>query len=72
MDVISPRELQVVQLIADGLTGKEIGQRLGIGESTVETHVEHVRTKLEARSRPHIVARAIAMGLIPSGSEADR
>ncbi|MGH2686086.1 MAG: response regulator transcription factor [Actinomycetota bacterium] len=71
MDVLTPRELQVVQLIASGLTGKEVGARLGIGESTVETHVEHIRIKLDARSRPHIVARAIAMGLIPSGRDGD-
>ena len=69
MDVLTPRELQIVRLIADGLTGKEVGASLGIGESTVETHVEHIRTKLEARSRPHLVAKAIAAGLIPVGVE---
>jgi DNA-binding CsgD family transcriptional regulator len=66
VDTISPREVQVVQLIAEGLTGREVGERLGISESTVETHVEHVRTKLGARSRSHIVAKAISMGLITS------
>ena len=65
MDVLSPREIEVVQLIADGLTGREAGERLGISESTIETHVEHIRDKLGARSRPHMVAKALSMGLIP-------
>ena len=64
MAILTTRELQIVQLIADGLTGREVGGRLGISESTVETHVEHIRVKLDARSRPHIVAKAIGMGLI--------
>lgn len=52
----SPRQLEVLQLIADGLTNAEIGARLFLGEETVKKHVARILAKLQARSRAHAVA----------------
>ena len=50
------RELEVLQLVADGLVNREIGQRLFLSEETVKSHVRHLLAKLQARSRAHAVA----------------
>ena len=53
---LTPREQQVVPLVAGGLTNREIAARLGIAERTVDGHVEHILTKLDMRSRAQIAA----------------
>jgi DNA-binding NarL/FixJ family response regulator len=45
------RELEVLQLISDGLVNREIGTRLFLSEETVKSHVRHLLAKLQARSR---------------------
>jgi DNA-binding CsgD family transcriptional regulator/tetratricopeptide (TPR) repeat protein len=50
------RELEVARLVAEGLTNKEIGARLGIAERTAETHVQHIVTKLDLRGRSQLAA----------------
>jgi DNA-binding NarL/FixJ family response regulator len=60
----SPRELAVLQLVADGFGNREIGLRVGVAEGTVATHLHHVMTKLEARNRAHAASIAIRSGLI--------
>jgi len=50
-DSLSPTELRVTELVVEGLTYREIGERLGISRRTVETHVAHVFTKLGVASR---------------------
>jgi DNA-binding CsgD family transcriptional regulator len=50
------RELEVARLVAQGLTNKEIGTRLGIAERTAETHVQRIVTKLDLRGRSHLAA----------------
>jgi DNA-binding NarL/FixJ family response regulator len=52
----SAREIEVLQLIADGLANREIGDHLHLSEETVKSHVRHLLAKLEARSRAHAVA----------------
>jgi hypothetical protein len=47
------REIEVLQLVADGLVNREIGQRLFLSEETVKSHVRHLLAKLQARSRAH-------------------
>jgi DNA-binding CsgD family transcriptional regulator len=54
---LTPREQQVMQLVAEGLTSARIATELGIAPATVRTHVEHVREKLGARTRAEAVAR---------------
>ena len=60
----TPRELEVLQLVADGLVNREIGQRLFLSEETVKSHVRHLLAKLQARSRAHAVAVGYRRGLI--------
>ncbi len=58
------RESQVLQLVADGLVNREIGERLFLSEETVKSHVRHLLAKLQARSRAHAVAIGYRRGLI--------
>ena len=58
------REIEVLQLISDGLVNREIGQRLFLSEETVKSHVRHLLAKLQARSRAHAVAIGFRRGLI--------
>jgi DNA-binding CsgD family transcriptional regulator len=58
------REIQVLQLVADGLVNREIGQQLFLSEETVKSHVRHLLAKLQARSRAHAVAVGFRRGLI--------
>ena len=61
---LTDRERQVLQCIAQGLSSKQCAQELGIAPRTVERHVENLRNKLNARNKPHLVARALAAGHI--------
>ena len=56
-------EQEVVRLVAFGWTGREIADELRISEDTVRTHVRNALRKAQARSRAHLVARAVAGGL---------
>jgi len=61
---LTGRELEVLQLMARGLTNRQIGRRLGISEHTVKFHAGGVLGKLGARSRAEAVARASGLGWI--------
>ena len=58
------REIEVLQLVSEGLVNREIGQRLFLSEETVKSHVRHLLAKLQARSRAHAVAVGFRRGLI--------
>ncbi len=58
------REVEVLQLISDGLVNREIGQRLFLSEETVKSHVRHLLAKLQARSRAHAVAVGFRRGIL--------
>ena len=62
--LLSERESEVLRLIADGLTGPEIGARLHVSSSTVKTHVASVLEKLGVSDRAAAVAEAMRRGLI--------
>ena len=51
---VSPRELEVARLIAEGLSNRAIAGRLGLSERTIEAHVEHILEKLGFRSRARV------------------
>jgi two-component system, NarL family, nitrate/nitrite response regulator NarL len=61
---LSPRELEVLELTAEGLTSAEIGRRLYIGTSTVKTHLQRAYEKLGVSDRASMVAEAMRRGLI--------
>jgi DNA-binding CsgD family transcriptional regulator/pimeloyl-ACP methyl ester carboxylesterase len=54
--VLTPREHEIAELVGDGLTNTEIGERLGIGHRTVESHLERIRAKLGLVSRTDLAA----------------
>lgn len=59
---LSRREAEIVHLVALGATGPEIADDLGISHDTVRTHVRNAMSKLGARSRAHLVAKAMGEG----------
>ncbi|QUQ66496.1 multidomain-containing protein family protein [Kutzneria sp. CA-103260] len=63
---LSQRELDVAMLTAEGLTNREIAVRLSISERTVETHLLHIRTKLDLRTRAQVAAWAVERGRVSS------
>lgn len=63
-EALTPRELEVLGLLAEGLPNKTIAQRLGVSESTVKFHVNAILGKLGAQSRTEAVTRATRLGLI--------
>ena len=62
---ITPRELEVLGLIAAGMTNKEIAEKLFVSENTVKTHAASVFEKLQAKRRTQAVQIAKQAGLIP-------
>jgi len=64
LEDLTPRESEVLQLLAEGLTNKAIGQRLAISDHTVKFHVNAILSKLGAQSRTEAVVQATRAGLI--------
>jgi DNA-binding NarL/FixJ family response regulator len=61
---LTPRELEVLTLLADGYGQREIGERLVISSNTVGTHIQHILDKLRVHSRAQAVAAAYRNGLL--------
>lgn len=61
---LSIRELEVLQLLAQGLTNREIAQTLTLSASTVKNHVEHILTKLGVSDRTQAAVHAFELGLL--------
>jgi DNA-binding NarL/FixJ family response regulator len=61
---LTARELEILQLIAEGLTAEKIGRRLSISAATVRTHIYRLLRKLNARDRAHAVALSFRMSLL--------
>lgn len=64
LEELTPRELEVLHLLAEGLTNKAIAERLKISEHTAKFHVNAILGKLDAQTRTEAVARAARLGLI--------
>lgn len=62
---LTPRQAQMVRLIAEGLTDKEIAYRMGIAHATAQKHASNLLERLDARNRAHAVA--IAFGVVREG-----
>ncbi len=62
-DSLTPREKDILRLIAEGLSNKMIGRRLDISDGTVKVHVKHLLKKLNLRSRVEVAVWAVEEGL---------
>ncbi len=65
VEPLSERELEVLRLLAEGCTNREVGERLVISLSTVKGHISNIIGKLDARNRTEAVARARQLGILP-------
>jgi DNA-binding NarL/FixJ family response regulator len=61
---LTPREFEVLELIRDGKKNKQIADRLGIAETTVNFHIKNIVEKLHANDRTHAVTLALRRGLL--------
>jgi DNA-binding NarL/FixJ family response regulator len=62
-EALSSRELQVVQLVAEGLSNKQIGARLGLSDKTIKNHVSHILAKLQLKARTQVAIMALRDGI---------
>jgi DNA-binding NarL/FixJ family response regulator len=65
IEALTPRELQVLRMLADGLGNKEIAGQLNISDHTVKFHVAQILAKLRAASRTEAVSIGIRRGIVP-------
>jgi LuxR family maltose regulon positive regulatory protein len=66
VELLSERETEILQLIAEGLTNPEIANRLFLSLHTVKTHTRNIYSKLDVHNRTEAVARARVVGILPS------
>jgi DNA-binding NarL/FixJ family response regulator len=64
LEPLTPREEEVLDLLAEGLSNKEIASRLHLTEGTVKNYVSAIIAKLQANDRTHAVVTAIRRGLV--------
>lgn len=67
-ELLTQRELEIIGLLAEGFVKKEIAKHLGIGYSTVDTHVAHIYEKLDVSNAPAAIHQAHVQGLLPPES----
>ncbi|MCX7522340.1 response regulator transcription factor [Microbacterium sp. STN6] len=67
LEALTPREVEVLRLVGQGLTNTEIGVALFLSPLTAKTHVSRIMTKLGARDRVHLVVVAYETGLVTPG-----
>ena len=63
-DMLTAREREILQLLADGMSNADVASKLFISQETVKSHVRHILTKLEADTRTHAVAIALRESII--------
>ncbi len=65
IDMLTERESEILVMLSEGLVKKEIATQLGIGYSTVDTHVSHIYKKLGVSNAPAAVSKAYQSGILP-------
>ena len=68
-NVLTPRELEILTLLSDGLVKKEIADRLNISFATVDTHIRHIYEKLNVQNAPSAVRKAFNLGLFKASDD---
>jgi DNA-binding NarL/FixJ family response regulator len=68
---LSPRQIQILTLVAQGQTYREVGQTIGIAERTVKYHMAEILEQLHLRNRAQVIAFAAQMGLLRPGQDPD-
>ena len=68
---LTPRELEILTLVARGMSNGEIANELTLSQATVKTHVKHILSKLDLRDRVHAVVLAYEAGLVTPGESAE-
>ena len=63
-EILTPREREILQLLADGMSNADVAAKLFISQETVKSHVRHILAKLEADTRTHAVAIALREAII--------
>jgi LuxR family transcriptional regulator, transcriptional regulator of spore coat protein len=69
--VLTIREHEILELVAIGLSAKEVALEISIAPRTVERHIENIRLKMRARNRTHMVTCAAMSGLLQAYSGSD-
>lgn len=69
---LTSRELEVLRLVADGLTSKEVGRKLFVAEETVRSHVANILAALGARNRAHAVTLGFRRGILDAAAVSQR
>ncbi|MBO3741905.1 response regulator transcription factor [Actinoplanes flavus] len=64
IDSLSHREVQILTLVAEGKTNKQIGAHLYLSAATIHSHLKNVFRKLDANDRAHAVAKAFRAGVL--------
>jgi DNA-binding NarL/FixJ family response regulator len=64
IEPLTPREIEVLELVTEGLSNKAIAERLGISDQTVKFHLASILGKLGASNRTDAVRRAVRLGLV--------
>jgi DNA-binding NarL/FixJ family response regulator len=68
---LTPRELEILTLVARGMSNGEIADDLTLSQATVKTHIKHILSKLDLRDRVHAVVLAYEAGLVTPGETAE-